>query len=122
MRSLRGQRSSGEVLPPLAEAAGTRLRGAAVVSGSVPDARPNPRSTRPGCSVDEPVNTSGNLQRRVVGNITPSVSTRILSVAVAIEGVPQRVRAAGASAHRRLGGGPNVHRVCGTRPRPDVHN
>ena len=56
-------------------------RSAWAVSGSVPGARPMPRSMRPGCSASSMPNCSATTSGAWFGSITPPEPTRIVEVA-----------------------------------------
>ena len=56
-------------------------RRALAVSGSVPGARPIPRSIRPGCSASSMPNCSATVSDAWLGSITPPDPTRMVEVA-----------------------------------------
>ena len=53
------------------------------MSGSVPGARPIPRSMRPGCNASSVPNCSATTSGEWFGSITPPEPTRIVEVAAA---------------------------------------
>jgi len=54
------------------------------VTGSVPGARPRPRSMRPGNSASNTLNRSATMRGAWFGSMTPPEPTRIADVAAAI--------------------------------------
>ena len=79
-RPIRSTSSAGKSSAP--SPAGLR-RSAAAVAGSVPGARPMPRSMRPGCSASSSANCSATTSGGWLGSITPPDPTRIVLVLAA---------------------------------------
>ena len=64
-----GNRSTSEVVPD--------MRSSCVMTGSLPGARPMPRSMRPGASASRAANCSATTSGEWFGSITPPEPTRM---------------------------------------------
>ena len=70
-----GKRSTSLVVP--------LMRSSCVITGSLPGARPMPRSTRPGAIASRAANCSATTSGAWLGSITPPEPTRMLVVRAA---------------------------------------